>query len=167
MIQLSGSGSFLVKWGCWGHWGHWDCWGCWGHWGCRGFKASKITTEDFRLIQVLELSFISMFLEKKSLVESWSIKLDLSNFSVWGCWGQPMLLFWKVVANIKMSWPRVFVEHIISMKLSILIPVRAKLLYPFWYETPCSAPQYTVMRFSDLKETSTDTTADSIFEKFR
>ena len=27
--------------------------------------------------------------------------------------------------------------------------------------------QYTVMRFSDLKETSTDTTADSIFEKFR
>ena len=26
---------------------------------------------------------------------------------------------------------------------------------------------YTVMRFSDLKETSTDTTADSIFEKFR
>mgnify|MGYP007022698028 CR=1 FL=1 len=27
--------------------------------------------------------------------------------------------------------------------------------------------QFTVMRFSDLKETSTDTTADSIFEKFR
>ena len=24
------------------------------------------------------------------------------------------------------------------MKLSILIPVRAKLLYPFRYETPCS-----------------------------
>ena len=28
-------------------------------------------------------------------------------------------------------------------------------------------PQYTLMRFSDLKETSTDITADSIFEKFR
>ena len=27
--------------------------------------------------------------------------------------------------------------------------------------------QYTLMRFSDLKETSTDITADSIFEKFR
>ncbi len=27
--------------------------------------------------------------------------------------------------------------------------------------------QCTLMRFSDLKETSTDTTADSIFEKFR
>ena len=103
IIQLSGSGSFLVKWGCWGHWGHRGCWGCWGHWGCRGFKASKITTEDFRLIQVLELSFISMFLGKNFLVKSWSIKLDLSNFSVWGCWGQPMLLFWKLVANIKMS----------------------------------------------------------------
>ena len=28
--------------------------------------------------------------------------------------------------------------HNISMKLSILIPVRAKLLYPFRYETPCT-----------------------------
>ena len=28
-------------------------------------KAWKITTEDFRLIQVLEISFISMFLDKK------------------------------------------------------------------------------------------------------
>ena len=65
MIQPSGSGSSLVKWGCWGHWGHRGCWGCWGHWGCRGLKAWKITTEDFRLIQVLEISFISMFLDKK------------------------------------------------------------------------------------------------------
>ena len=51
-----------MKWGCWGHWGHR---GCWGHWGCRGSKAWKITTEGFRLIQVLELSFIYIFLGKK------------------------------------------------------------------------------------------------------
>ena len=93
MIQPSGSGSSWMKWGCWGHWGHRGCWGCWGHWGCRGSKAWKITTEGFRLIQVLELSFIYIFLGKKSLVETWSIKLDLSTFSVWGCWGQPILLF--------------------------------------------------------------------------
>ena len=76
MIHPSGSGSYMVKWGCWGHWDHQGCWGCWGHWGCRGSKAWKITTEGFRLIQVLELSFISMFLGKKNLwwnheVSSW------------------------------------------------------------------------------------------------
>ena len=32
-----------------------------------------------------------------------------------------------------------FLEHV-SMKSSILIPVRAKLLYPFRYETPCMLP---------------------------
>ena len=31
----------------------------------------------------------------------------------------------------------------------------------------CQYIHFTVMRFSDLKETLTDTTADSIFEKFR
>ena len=30
-------------------------------WGCRGSKAWHITTEDFRVIQVLEFSFIFMF----------------------------------------------------------------------------------------------------------
>ena len=65
MIQPSGSVIFLMKWGCRGHWGHWGCWGCWGHWGCRGSKAWKITTEDFRVIQVLEFSFILMFWKKK------------------------------------------------------------------------------------------------------
>ena len=42
-----------------------------------------------------------------------------------------MLLFGKMVANIKMSQPQAFIEHIISIKLSILIPVRAKLLKTF------------------------------------
>ena len=51
----------LMKWGCRGYWG---CWGHWGHWGCRGFKAWKITTEDFRVIQAFEFSFIFMFWKK-------------------------------------------------------------------------------------------------------
>ena len=61
MIKPQGSINFMSKWGCRGHWGHWGCWGQWGHWGCRGFKAWKITTDDFRVIQELELSFIFMF----------------------------------------------------------------------------------------------------------
>ena len=64
MIKPSGSVYFLMKWGCWGHWGHWGCWGHWGHWGCRGFKAWKITTEDFRVIQAFEISLIFMFWKK-------------------------------------------------------------------------------------------------------
>ena len=73
MIQPSGSVKKLMKWGCRGHWGYWGCWGCWGHWGCRCSKDWKITTEDFRVIQVLEFSFILMFWKKKCLVESWKI----------------------------------------------------------------------------------------------
>ena len=30
-------------------------------------------------------------------------KLNFCTFSVWGCWGQPMLLFWKLVLIIKIS----------------------------------------------------------------
>ena len=51
MIKQSGPVICLMKWDCRGHWGHWGCWGHWGHWGCRGFKAWKITTENFRFIQ--------------------------------------------------------------------------------------------------------------------
>ena len=60
----SGALIFFMKWGCKGHWGHGGCWGCRGHWGCRGSKVWKITTEDFRVIQVLEFSFILMFWKK-------------------------------------------------------------------------------------------------------
>ena len=64
MIKPSGSVDVLMKWGCWSHWGHWGCWGHCGHWGCRGFKAWKITTEDFKVIQAFEFSFIFMFWKK-------------------------------------------------------------------------------------------------------
>ena len=64
MIQPSGIVLFLMEWGCKGHWGHRGCWGCRGHWGCWGSKVWKITTEDFRVIQVLEFSFILMFGKK-------------------------------------------------------------------------------------------------------
>ena len=61
MIQPSVSVIFLMKWGCIGHWGHGGCWGCRGHWGCRGSKALKITSEDIKVIQVVEFSFILIF----------------------------------------------------------------------------------------------------------
>ena len=71
MIQLSASVNFLMKWGCRGHWGHWGCWGCRGHWGCKVYNAWKIPSDDCKLIQVPEFSFILMF---------WKQKLNLGTF---------------------------------------------------------------------------------------
>ena len=78
------------------------CRGWWDQWGCRGSKTWKITTEDFRVIQAFEFSIIFMFWKKK-LVESWNIMLNFSTFSVGGCWGQPILLFEKLVDETKIS----------------------------------------------------------------
>jgi hypothetical protein len=111
MIKPSGSVIFLMKWGCRGHWGHWGCWAHWGHWGCRGFKAWKITIEDFRVIQAFEFSFIFMFWKKVFWVESWNMILDFSTFSVGGCWGQPILLFWKQTEETQMSKPPEATRH--------------------------------------------------------
>ena len=92
MIQPSGSVNFLMKWGCWGHWGYWGCWGCWGHWGCRCSKEWKITSEWSRSLN----SALFWCFEKKMFGGIMkNIMLNLSIFSVGGCWGQPMSLFWK------------------------------------------------------------------------
>ena len=121
MIKPSGSVNFLMKWGCRGHWGHWGCWGCWGHWGYWGSKAWKITTGDFRVIQVLEFSFILMFWKNIFLgVESWNIRLNFSTFSIRGCWGQPMSFFWKLFDETQISKPPEATRHHNSIKLLIL-----------------------------------------------
>ena len=54
------------------------------------FKALKTTTEDFRVIQTFEFSFISMFWKKVFWVKSWNIILNFCTFSLRGCWGQLM-----------------------------------------------------------------------------
>ena len=65
-------------------------------------KTWKITTVDFRVFQVLEFNHfrtnITLFwcFEKKNLTESWKLVLNFSTFSVFGCWSQLMLLFWKL-----------------------------------------------------------------------
>ena len=125
MIQPSQSVMFLMKWGCKGHWGHGGCWGCRGHWGCRGSKVWKITTEDFRVIQVLEFSFILMFWKNIDLVDSWFIILKFTTFFVGGCWGQLMLLFRKLVDETQMSTTPEATSYHSSRKFSILLPLRA------------------------------------------
>ena len=71
-------------------------------------------------------------------VESWNIRLNFSTFSVRGCWGQPMLLFWKLVDETQMGNPRDHAVRDISSKFWIFLPLRAILKKPYHYETPCT-----------------------------
>ena len=139
MIKSSESVDFLMKWGCWGHWGHWGCWGHWGHWGCRGFKAWKITTEDFKVIQGFEFTFIFMFWKKEFWVESWNFRLSFGTFSVGGCWGQPMPFFWKLVDETQISAPPEAARHHKPKRILVLLSLRANLNIQFRSETPCRA----------------------------
>ena len=139
MIQSSGWVNFSMKWGCWGHWGHRGCCGRWGHWCCRGYKAWQIATEDFSVIQVLKLVLIWCFEKrKKNGVQSGNIMLNFSTLSVGGYWGQPMLLFWKPVSETQISEPPEPTRHHNSIKLWIILPLRADLLCTLQYEIPCS-----------------------------
>ena len=142
IIQLSIWVKFLIKWGCWGHRGHWGCWGCRGNWDYSGSNAWKITTEDFRVTQDLEFSFTLMFWKNNFLVESWNIMLNFRTFPFGGCWGQSMLLFWKLVDKTQISKPLEPTRHHNSIKLLILLPLRAYLVCTLQYETPCIWPDY-------------------------
>ena len=57
------------------------------------------------------------------LVESWNIKLNFSAFPVGGCWGQLMLLFWKLVDETQMSTTPEATSHHSSRKFLILLPL--------------------------------------------
>ena len=69
---------------------------------------------------------------------------NFSTLSVRGCWGQPMLLFWKLVDETQISKPPEPTRHHNSIKLWILLPLRADLLYILQYETPCITWQQRV-----------------------
>ena len=54
--------------------------------------------------------------------------------SLGGCWGQLMLLFWKLVDKTEMSKPPEHTRHHDSRQLSILLPLRAIYFSTFQYE---------------------------------
>ena len=110
MIKLLWSVNFLMKLGCqgrWGHWGHWGHWGLWGHWGFRGFKSLENHYWGLQSHPGRHLtSALCPCFEKKFFgVESRNIILNFSTFSVGGCWGQPMLFFWKLIDETQIPKP--------------------------------------------------------------
>ena len=107
MISPSGSVIFLMKWGCRGHWGHWGCWGCRGHWGCKGSKAWKITTDDCRVIQVPEFSFILMFWKQIFFVRIMKYQVEFWNLLSWRLLRPAYVTFLKTGgwnSNFHISW---------------------------------------------------------------
>ena len=59
--------------------------------------------------------------------------------SIGGCWGQLMLLFWKLVDETQMGNPCDHAARDILSKLSILLPLRAVYFRSYQYETPCTS----------------------------
>ena len=70
---------------------------------------------------------------KRKILESWNIILNLSIFSVGGCWGQMILFFWKLVEKLK--WPNLQKPlYTITQSLKLL-PLRPIYFHSFQYET--------------------------------
>ena len=63
---------------------------------------------------------------------------DIWTFSVRGCWGQSILLFWKLVDETQMVKPPEPTSHHNSRKCLILLSLRAIYFISLHYETPCS-----------------------------
>ena len=73
-------------------------------------EAAEVLSPRKSLLRTWALSNSALFWyfeTKKIGVESWNIMLNFLTFSIGGCWGQPMLLFWKPVDETQMSkpWP--------------------------------------------------------------
>ena len=92
----------------------------------------------------LNSALFGCFEKKKFWVESRNINMNFSTFSVGGCWGQPMLLFWKLVDETQLVKPPEPTSHHISKKYLILVPFKSIYFRSLYYETPCT------MKLSDL-----------------
>ena len=106
-------------------------------------EAAEVVRSEKSLLRTsvssrfLNLALLWCFEKKNVLVESWKFMSNFSTLSVRGCWGQPILLFWKLVDKTQISKPPEPTRHHNSIKLWILLSLRADLLYILQYETPC------------------------------
>ena len=77
-----------------------------------------------------------------------NFSLISDTLSVRGCWGQPMLFFWKLIHETQMSNTCHHADRDILSKFSILLPLRAVYFRSYLYETPCSS-SFIVVSFLD------------------
>ena len=132
-----------MKWGCRGHWGHWGCWGCRGQWGCKGSMAWKITTDDCRVIQVPEFSFILMFWKQIFFVTIMKYQVEFWHLLSWRLLRPAYVNFLKNGgwnSNFQLSWD-------LSTPQSHLV---------FQYDTPCTSMFFLMinLKFQSLTDSS-------------
>ena len=104
------------------------------------FQALKITSEDFRVIQILEFYDLktNFIVLKKILFDPiMKIPLNFSKFSLGGWWGQSLALFWRLVDETQMATPRKYTDAFIIIKKLFLGGLRGLQSDSIWYEIPC------------------------------
>ena len=75
----------------------------------RPGKSLLRTSESSRFLN----SALFCYFEKKIfLLESGYVLLNFSTFFVGGCWGQPMLHFWKLVDETQMPKPQEYIRYL-------------------------------------------------------
>ena len=100
-------------------------------------KPGKLPVRTLKSSRLLNSAVFWCFENNYFWVESWNIILHFCTFSVGGCWGQLMSFLWKLVDGTQMSNPPEATRHNNSIKLLILLPLRANSKSTFHYETPC------------------------------
>ena len=107
----------------------------WPQWPQQPHFVNKNADPDGWIIPSTQTINISPFLWNRSSKIQFLLISD--TLSVGGCWGQPMLLFWKLVDETQISQPPEATRHHNSTNLSILLPLRSILFGPIQYDTPC------------------------------
>ena len=124
-------------------WPQWPQQPQWPQWPQQPHFIKKITHPDGLIIPGTKMTNTGPFLWNGS--SKIILFTDFSTFSVGGCWGQPMLLFWKLIHKTQMSNPPEAASYRINpTKLLNLLPLRAIFFYSFHYETPCICDDHAV-----------------------
>ena len=118
----------------------------WPQWPQQPHFIQKFTVPDVLMTLGTKMTNTGLSLwDGPSKIQSFT---NLSTFSVGGCWGQSILVFWKLIHETQIFKPLEATWHHNSTKLLILLSLRADLLSTFHYETPCT---YQVIQVLNLK----------------
>ena len=96
------------------------------------------TSDSSRFLNSIIWGLYLMFWKKKSFDRIIKIHVDFSTFSVGGCWGQPMLLFQKLVDETQMPKPQEYTDIFILTKKLFLVGLWGLQSISNPVERPCS-----------------------------
>ena len=69
--------------------------------------------------------------------QKYKFSLISVSFSVGGCWGQNMLLFWKLVDETQIPQSQEYTDTFKQNLTCTFLPIRANLKYTLCHEGPC------------------------------